>query len=221
MPSDRRLLILSEEPCPPHLAGQLLQLGWEIVHAAQIGFAERAMAANPFPVCVVFFRDPSPESCAALQSLVRSRPESEWLAVLPRSLILRPHVQSVVAEYFVDYHTEPLDAAFLCRTLGHAYGRAVLRRHVLPALTPGVRVSPEAGLTPREKQIVAALLADPNAPLKVIATGLRISENTLRNHLTTIYSKVKVTSRGGLYAREVQRVPRTPVTSDAAPRDQP
>lgn len=55
-------------------------------------------------------------------------------------------------------------------------------------------------LTPRERQTVVALANDASSPGKVIAERLHISEHTLRNHLTSIYSKLGVSSRMDLYA---------------------
>lgn len=55
-------------------------------------------------------------------------------------------------------------------------------------------------LTPRERQTIAAITSDVSAPAKVIASRLRISEHTLRNHLTSIYSKLSVSGRLALYA---------------------
>jgi DNA-binding NarL/FixJ family response regulator len=55
-------------------------------------------------------------------------------------------------------------------------------------------------LTRRERQMIAAFASDAAAPAKVIARRLCISEHTLRNHLTSIYSKLDVTNRVDLYA---------------------
>ncbi len=55
-------------------------------------------------------------------------------------------------------------------------------------------------LTPRERQTVAELASDASSPGKVIAERLHISEHTLRNHLTSIYSKLGVNNRMDLYA---------------------
>ena len=57
-----------------------------------------------------------------------------------------------------------------------------------------------ASLTRRERQTVAALASNANAPGKVIANQLHISEHTLRNHLTAIYDKLQVSNRLALYA---------------------
>ncbi|MGZ5194990.1 MAG: response regulator transcription factor [Ramlibacter sp.] len=66
------------------------------------------------------------------------------------------------------------------------------------------RSDPEASkiatLTGRERQTIIALASDASAPGKVIAGRLCISEHTLRNHLTSIYSKLGLSSRLDLYA---------------------
>ncbi|TFY96998.1 response regulator transcription factor [Ramlibacter rhizophilus] len=55
-------------------------------------------------------------------------------------------------------------------------------------------------LTQRERQAIAALVADTGSPAKVVASRLCMSEHTLRNHLTSIYSKLNLTNRLDLYA---------------------
>lgn len=57
-----------------------------------------------------------------------------------------------------------------------------------------------ATLTPRERQSIAALTRDATAPGKAVAARLNISEHTLRNHLTSVYSKLGVANRLALYA---------------------
>lgn len=57
-----------------------------------------------------------------------------------------------------------------------------------------------ASLTARERQMIAAIASDAGAPGKVIAGRLCISEHTLRNHLSAIYSKLGLQNRLDLYA---------------------
>jgi len=56
-----------------------------------------------------------------------------------------------------------------------------------------------ASLTPRERDIVAAVVRDREAKGFAIAAKLAMSEHTLRNHLTSIYSKLGVHGRLGLF----------------------
>ncbi len=57
-----------------------------------------------------------------------------------------------------------------------------------------------AKLTLRERQTVAAVARHVSAPGKVLADKLCISEHTLRNHLSSIYTKLGLSSRLDLYA---------------------
>lgn len=57
-----------------------------------------------------------------------------------------------------------------------------------------------AMLTLRERQTIAAMASDASAQGKVFAERLHISEHTLRNHLTSIYSKLGLSNRLDLYA---------------------
>jgi DNA-binding NarL/FixJ family response regulator len=57
-----------------------------------------------------------------------------------------------------------------------------------------------ASLTPRERDIVRAIVRHRGAKSNVIAETVCISEHTLRNHLTVIYDKLDVRNRIDLYA---------------------
>jgi two-component system nitrate/nitrite response regulator NarL len=57
-----------------------------------------------------------------------------------------------------------------------------------------------AGLTDREREIVAVAASHAGANARAIAEMLHISEHTLRNHLTSIYDKLDVANRLELFA---------------------
>jgi len=57
-----------------------------------------------------------------------------------------------------------------------------------------------AGLTPREREIIALTATNAGATARAIAQKLHISEHTLRNHLTSIYEKLGVANRLELFA---------------------
>ena len=74
---------------------------------------------------------------------------------------------------------------------------------VMTALARGQGSDPEAAkvasLTPKELQIIAMVGKQKGARNKVVADKLHMSEHTLRNHFTTIYSKLDLTGRLELY----------------------
>ena len=57
-----------------------------------------------------------------------------------------------------------------------------------------------ATLTAREREVITLSVANAGATAKAIAEKLRISEHTLRNHLTSIYEKLGVANRLELFA---------------------
>jgi DNA-binding NarL/FixJ family response regulator len=82
-----------------------------------------------------------------------------------------------------------------------ATGRIFMGMARLRSSAAGDSVQPRiASLTLRERQTLAAVTRDSSAPAKVIASRLCISPYTLRNHLTSIYSKLGVVNRLDLYA---------------------
>ena len=56
-----------------------------------------------------------------------------------------------------------------------------------------------ASLTPKELDVIAAVVRHRGAKSLILADGLGISEHTLRNHLTAIYQKLQVQGRLELY----------------------
>jgi DNA-binding NarL/FixJ family response regulator len=59
-------------------------------------------------------------------------------------------------------------------------------------------------LTPKERQVVEAVVAHSGAKGLVVAELLGMSEHTLRNHLTVIYSKLGVQGKMNLYVFAMQ-----------------
>jgi DNA-binding NarL/FixJ family response regulator len=56
-----------------------------------------------------------------------------------------------------------------------------------------------ASLTPAERRIIAAIVEQRGAPIKVIADALCLSAHTVRNHLASIYGKLGVRGRLELF----------------------
>ena len=68
--------------------------------------------------------------------------------------------------------------------------------NAVPATThEAAQLSKIATLTPKERQVVAAMALIPGARNKAVADRLCMSEHTLRNHLTGIYAKLKLENR--------------------------
>lgn len=64
-----------------------------------------------------------------------------------------------------------------------------------PSASDASHLKKIATLTPKERQIIAAMALIPGAHNKAIASRLAMSEHTLRNHLTEIYAKLELENR--------------------------
>src|SRR5262249_16255173 len=76
------------------------------------------------------------------------------------------------------------------------------RRRGAPAADPHQQRI--ASLTPREREIVVSMVRHAGAKQLAIADDLRLSEHTLRNHLTAIYGKLQVRGRLELHLYAMQ-----------------
>jgi DNA-binding NarL/FixJ family response regulator len=107
--------------------------------------------------------------------------EGAWGVVLksePADVILTAIERVSRGEVWVDGAT----AARVLASLSH--GR-----------TAGAAACPADALTAAERKIVASVVKHKGAPNKVIADVLNISAHTLRNHLVSIYGKLRIHRR--------------------------
>lgn len=109
---------------------------------------------------------------------------------------------------------------------GQLWLHAALLSQVMSLLTDGgTTAAPQptdpdaeriASLTPREREIVVTMLRRAGAKQLAVADELGMSDHTLRNHLTTIYSKLGVRGRLELHVyasgRGLGAVKRDPLT---------
>jgi two-component system, NarL family, nitrate/nitrite response regulator NarL len=82
-----------------------------------------------------------------------------------------------------------LDSKLMGEVMGRLTGR------ISASAQPDANMARAASLTPREREIVITLSCMPGAKQLAVADELGMSEHTLRNHLTTIYSKLGVRGR--------------------------
>jgi DNA-binding NarL/FixJ family response regulator len=90
----------------------------------------------------------------------------------------------------------------------------------LPGACPAAKT--DAGrridtLTPKERQVIEAMVVHRGAKSLVVAEALGMSEHTLRNHLTVIYSKLNVQGKLNLFVFAVEH--RLAPAPASAPRD--
>jgi DNA-binding NarL/FixJ family response regulator len=114
-----------------------------------------------------------------------------------RGVVLKSHPTDSVLEAIERVHTGEVffDGSLMSMLLD-----------AMPNLAPGVRrSSPDSllrrieSLTAKEREVVRAVVSHRGAKSLAVADALHMSEHTLRNHLTVIYSKLGVRGKLDLY----------------------
>jgi DNA-binding NarL/FixJ family response regulator len=90
---------------------------------------------------------------------------------------------------------------FDAETMGRVFGQLMGTRG---APQPDAAPAKHASLTARERDIVSAAVEHSGSANHEVAERLFISEHTLRNHLTSIYRKLNVTSRLEMYVYAIR-----------------
>ena len=121
-----------------------------------------------------------------------------------RGVVLKSHSTELLLRAIDRVHAGEVwvERALMAQLLGSitGAGAAAAAAPAAPAMPQDEQSQRIASLTPKERQVVQALVQHRGAKSLVVAETLAMSEHTLRNHLTVIYSKLNVHGRLELYA---------------------
>lgn len=120
-----------------------------------------------------------------------------------RGVVLKSHSTELLLRAIERVHAGEVwvERALMAQLLGSITGGAgVAAAQAAPPAPQDEQSQRIASLTPKERQVVQALVQHRGAKSLVVAETLAMSEHTLRNHLTVIYSKLNVHGRLELYA---------------------
>ena len=93
-------------------------------HPPHSGIGQKNLDATVGLVCLRDCDRKLPE----LESFVLANHAIEWIALVSPDALEQPRVRKLIGDLFHDYHTFPLDPARLLMSLGHAHGKALLRK---------------------------------------------------------------------------------------------
>jgi DNA-binding NarL/FixJ family response regulator len=133
-----------------------------------------------------------------------------------RGVVLKSHSTELLLRAIERVHAGEVwvERALMAQVLGNVSASATAGSAAgLPAV-PSATAHPHAqriaSLTPKERQVVQAVVQHRGAKGLVVAETLGMSEHTLRNHLTVIYSKLSLHGRLDLYAFALEHGLATP-----------
>lgn len=101
--------------------------GWTFHHAESLAAAQSILKERDCLVGLMALSQRLATEAEAVEAVV-SRCGAEWIAVVDRPSIGMPSLERLLDSCFHDFHTQPLDPSRLLMTIGHAYGKAAIRR---------------------------------------------------------------------------------------------
>ncbi|HET9644061.1 MAG TPA: sigma-54 dependent transcriptional regulator [Burkholderiaceae bacterium] len=103
---------------------------WKFIPAAGLATASRLLAERPFDVAIVHARSLEHKAFMELDDFLREHHAPVWIGLFGREALALPLCKDVVVNHLFDHHTLPVEQRLLAFTLGHALGRAQLKRRV-------------------------------------------------------------------------------------------
>jgi two-component system response regulator HydG len=123
----RKILCITLGEFSPDIESHLAHAGWIVASARDPVIARRLLRDNQFLVCLLVLNDSRHDMAGEIEACVKVSRNSEWVGLFPQHAVETPAFRELILSYFFDYHTHPADLRYLTQTIGHAYGRAILR----------------------------------------------------------------------------------------------
>lgn len=113
---------------PSSLSDGLVADGWELFSTNSLREGKRLLGKQGCSVGLIIIDHDFPGLLEELSEFLRDHHAIEWVAALGPQVSLAPGYIEWILRFLFDHHTLPLEPTFLLQSLGHAYGRAVLRK---------------------------------------------------------------------------------------------
>ena len=145
-----------------------------------------------------------------------------------RGVVLKSQPTQTILDAIVRVHAGEVwfDGSLMSMLLGAVPGLPSSNRQTGQAGNSAARSGPRddaarriATLTPKERQVIKAMVKHRGVKNLVVADALGMSEHTLSNHLTTIYGKLGVPGKLSLYVYAIEHRlgDASPITERRAP----
>jgi DNA-binding NtrC family response regulator len=184
MRQNRRILLLQAANSGVDLQTSLTASGWDLLRVNDIHAALTAAAGNECAVGLVVLDNSDTFEQVELVRLIGGT-EIEWVAIMVKEAGRSHNVAALLANGFHDFHTLPLDVERLLVVLGHASGKAELKR-TLVAIEPTRGRYGMVGRSPAMLEIYRAIdkIVRVDAPILISGesgTGKEVAAHAIHN----------------------------------------
>lgn len=167
----RSVVVLQSVDSAHDLVSMLSDDLWVFRRATWPQQIETALDGKGCHVGIVVFED-ALECSPATFTRIAPTAGMEWIAVLPSDRMRDAATANVLASgFFFDHHTLPIDRSRLLYCLGHAYGRAALRRALAKQCDKAEGRFGMIGRSPRMRTLYTQIERIMRASASVLITG--------------------------------------------------
>ena len=187
---------------------ELSAAGWDVRIAPDLLAAHRLMQEQPFAVALMVPGKIHDDACAEVDDFVRTHHSVEWIGVFEPALVETPRCRDLILDHLFDHHTTPVDIVRLAMTLGHAHGRAVLRRAAQSSQSPG-RDPSIVGNSVAARELLRQILrvAKVDAPVLVCGesgSGKELAAQAIHRHSSRANGPFVAVNCGAIQATLIQ-----------------
>lgn len=128
--SKRKLMVISNNSnCDVvhHHLHALQESDWEIIVLPELSHADPQRTKFDENVGLACIEN-AEHQLHELEAFILANHAAEWIALVSPNALQGPNTRKLIGDLFHDYHTLPMDRERLLIVLGHAYGKAILRK---------------------------------------------------------------------------------------------
>lgn len=204
----RRLALLQSARSSLSLGALLEQHGWTLRKSTEIDSMISQRVAEECDVGIIVLERADDFEQAELSALLATG-ATEWILVVARSVLREPFVARLIATSVFDFHTLPIDEERMLAVLGHAMGKANIRRSLAADDVSGTG---RYGMIGRSAPMLALYRAidrivQVEAPVLISGesgTGKEIVARAIHDHSTRPYGPFIAVNCGALPTNLVQ-----------------
>jgi DNA-binding NtrC family response regulator len=149
----RQVLFVNPKGLDIDFGALLAPADWDVHVALSLSAASRLLGEQHFLVGFMLVAHPDAAVCAEIDAFLHAHPDMEWVGGFDAPSLQLQECRDLIFERMFDHLTMPVDAQRVAATLGHAYGRATLRRGAVRG-DVAANGSPIVGRTPAIQRLM-------------------------------------------------------------------
>jgi len=171
--SKRTLIVIHNDPITTvdqYPLRELHESGWEIVTLSEVPLAKPAKKHADATVGLVCIENGA-QLRPRIEAYILANPDMEWIALVPPGTMSWAPMDKLINDMFYDYHTLPVDRERLLVTLGHAHGKATLRKSGREFQQKEIGKHQMVGTSPAMQELYHALQKMRDTDVPALITG--------------------------------------------------